>query len=185
VKKQFALNTEPHVAEIGDEIRLEFQPEVMGDAFLDAYEGLRERYNELGIDLDNLAGTAPGTLREAYATLRAFLASLMLPSSAEAFARWEVHAGGEVAGVYTDPVKAAEHAERLNEEAGPDVAEVVDASMPLPDRVLVGLMEWVLELYGGGRPPTSSTGSSAASPPRGSRGTGTSRSKASTRARGR
>ncbi|MFI9569765.1 hypothetical protein [Streptomyces rishiriensis] len=39
--RNFALNTEPHIAEIGA-IRLEFQPEVFGDEFMDAYVELRD-----------------------------------------------------------------------------------------------------------------------------------------------
>ncbi|MFJ4702802.1 hypothetical protein ACIP5N_32080 [Streptomyces sp. NPDC088768] len=62
----------------------------------------------------------------------------------------------------------------------------VFAEMRLPDRVLVELMEWAVELYGGqGRPPTSSTDSSRASRRAGTSGTAPSRSKGSTPARGR
>lgn len=41
MRRSFAINTEPHVAEIGD-TELFFQPEVMGDEFLDAYTALQK-----------------------------------------------------------------------------------------------------------------------------------------------
>ncbi|NED09799.1 hypothetical protein G3I55_50185 [Streptomyces sp. SID6648] len=64
-------------------------------------------------------------------------------------------------------------------------ARVVDG-LRLPDRVLLELVNWVIELYSGGQhPPTQSAGSSKASRPAGTRGTGTSRSMGSTRTRGR
>ncbi|MFF2964221.1 hypothetical protein ACFVT1_36260 [Streptomyces sp. NPDC057963] len=146
-RKSFALRTESHVAEIGDDIELEFQPEVMGDEFLDAYEALQDTYTELGVDPSNAAGMTPAQLRTTTDAVRAFLAGLMLPESAAQF-----------------------------------------DTMRLPHRVIVALLEWTMEIYGGNggqRPPTSSNGSAAASPPRGTRGTASSRSKGSTPARGR
>lgn len=63
------------------------------------------------------------------------------------------------------------------------------AGMRLPDRVLVELLEWTAELYGGGsggdRPTGSSGGSAPRSPSPGTRGTVSSRSRASTLVRGR
>ncbi|WP_331723353.1 hypothetical protein [Streptomyces atratus] len=144
-RKSFALQTEPHVAEIGDDIELEFLPEVMGDDYLDALGRLQDRYKNLGIDLSgDIDEAPPEALREVNAALREFIGSLMLPESAERF-----------------------------------------STMRLPDRVVVALLEWSKEIYGGGRPPTSSNGSAAASPPRGTRSTGSSRSKGSTPTRGR
>ena len=139
--KKFALNTSPHVAEIGDEIKLLFRPEVVSSEFLDMYEDLQTARR----DLENVDDLDAGQLRTALAAVREFLAGLMLPESAEEF----VH-------------------------------------IQLPDRVLVELLEWVMEIYGGGSRPTgSSNGSSAASPPTGRRSTGNSRSRGSTPGRGR
>lgn len=138
--KKFGLNTEPHVAEIGDDIVLEFRPEVMGDEFLDVYEVLQEHLKAVESDEASV-----DELRASNSAIRRFLADLMLPESAERFEK-----------------------------------------VQLPNRVFGELMEWLMGIYGGGeRPPTSSTGSATASPPRGTRGTATSRSKGSTRARGR
>jgi hypothetical protein len=55
----------------------------------------------------------------------------------------------------------------------------------LPTRIIMQLLEWAMEIYGGDRPPTSSPGSSTTSPQAGTPGMGSSRSRASTRARGR
>jgi hypothetical protein len=172
-RQRFALNSEPHVAEIGDDITLEFQPEVMGDEFLDAFESLQEMFTGLGIDPNNIAATDADKVRQAVTGVRLFLAGLMLPDSARQFARWEVHHGGEVVAVYGTPDEARGRAAEL------DGAQVVDAGLRLPDRILIQLMEWVVEVYGQ-RPPTSSSGSATPSPPRGRRGTGSSRSRAST-----
>lgn len=144
-RKSFALNTVPHVAEIGD-VELLFRPEVMGDEFLDAYEAMREKHKLAGVTGEPSDMTAD-QLRETTRAVRKFVADLMFPESAEQF-----------------------------------------AEMPLPDRIVVGLLEWTLEIYGGNggqRPPTSSSASSTASRTPGTRGTGSSRSKASTRTAGR
>ncbi|MFE6022339.1 hypothetical protein ACFQ6O_38320 [Streptomyces sp. NPDC056441] len=142
MRKSFALNTEPHVAEIGDELRFEFRPEVMADEFLDAYELVREAAASVAGGGENVSLEV---VRDSNRAVKAFLAELMLPESAEQF-----------------------------------------VEVQLPPRIFAELLEWTLEVYGGGnRPPTSSNGSSAASRPPGSRGTGTSRSKGSTRATGR
>jgi hypothetical protein len=143
--KRFALHTEPHVAEIGDELAFSFRPEVDGDEFLDAYDALKDRYS--GLQLGN--GADPNAiqtadLREAIGAVRAFLATLMLPESAAEF-----------------------------------------ATTPLPNRIVMQLLEWAMEIYGGDRPPTSSPASATTSPQAGTRGTASSRSRASTRARGR
>lgn len=139
--RTFQLRTEPHVAEIGDDIKLLFQPEVVSDEFLDKFEVLQVAKRDLG----NLEDLDADQLRTALVATREFLAGLMLPESAREF-----------------------------------------VGMRLPDRVLVELLEWVLELYGGGNRPTgSSNGSAPASPPAGKSSTGNSRSRGSTRVRGR
>lgn len=42
--RQFSIRTEPHTAQIG-EVELKFVPEMMGSAFLDGYEKLRDAEN--------------------------------------------------------------------------------------------------------------------------------------------
>ncbi|WP_433856651.1 hypothetical protein [Streptomyces kronopolitis] len=178
--RTFTLNTEPHVATVG-ETQLLFQPEVMGDEFLDAYEALQESQKNLGVDVNNLAAADPENLRAVVRSLRLFLARLMLPESAQTFARWEVVKSGKAVSSHATPGEAAEAAAKVKGDA-----TVKDVGMRLPDRVLVELLEWAVELYGGGQRPTGlSSGSVQASPPPGTRGRAVSPSKASTRARGR
>ncbi|WP_434593244.1 hypothetical protein [Streptomyces sp. A5-4] len=178
-KKQFALNTTPHEAEIGDVV-LQFQPEVMGDQFLDNYSRIQETSKRLNIDLTDMSSVDLSAVKETTQSLRVFLANLMLPDSAEQFARWDVRVGQKVVSSHREPEAAHEAAgARKN-------AEVIDAGMRLPDRVLVELLEWVVELYGGGqRPPTSSNASAPASPSPGTPGKAGSRSRGSMSTRGR
>lgn len=180
-KKTFALNTEPHVATVGDTDLL-FKPEVMGDEFMDALHDLQEAQKAAsGVDLEDLQNLDADALRKTARALRGFLAELMLPESAALFTRVDVYEDGKVAASYATREEADAHA------AGSPGAKAVDA-MPLPDRILVQLMEWVIEIYGGGadeRPPTSSSASATRSPKAGRRGTGVSASKGSTSARGR
>jgi hypothetical protein len=115
--KSFAINTDPHRAEIGEHTLL-FQPEAVGSEFAQAYSGLREVQKQVtaaGDDVD------PELLTAVNAEMRAFLARFMLPESQELF-----------------------------------------ATLKLPDRVLVQLMEWVAEIYGGGS-GNADGGSSSAS----------------------
>lgn len=179
-KKTFTINTEPHVAVIGD-AELHFVPEVMGDEFLSHYERLREAQSALGVDVGDLAKAEPARLRQVVGALRVFLARLMMPESAETFARWEVVVGGKTVSSHDDPADAAEAAEKRKGAA------VVDVGMRLPDRVLVELLEWSVELYGGGssRPTGLSNDSAPASPSPGTPGKAVSRSRASTSTRGR
>ncbi|MFD8774470.1 hypothetical protein [Streptomyces sp. NPDC059916] len=178
--RTFTLNTEPHVATVG-ETELLFQPEVMGDEFLDAYEALQASQKSLGVDVSNLAAAEPENLRAVVRSLRLFLARLMLPESAQIFARWEVVKDGQTVSDHATPEEAAEAAESV--QGG---ATVKDVGMRLPDRVLVELLEWAVELYGGGERPTGlSSGSAQASLPPGTRGKAVSPSRGSTRTRGR
>lgn len=178
-KKAFSLNTTPHEAEIGDAVYL-FEPEVLGDEFLDRYERLQEANRRLDLDPANMTDADLSTVREAAVAMRVFLASLMLPESAHEFARWDVIAGGKVISSHPTPEEATEAAAKRKG------ATVKDAGHRYPDRVLVELMEWVIELYGGGqRPPTSSAVSAPASPSPGRRGKVSSPSRASTSTRGR
>lgn len=179
--KQITLNTEPHVAEVGPH-RLLFAPEVYGDQFLDAYASLQEVQKEVGDgDLSKLSGDK---LRGLYGELRGFLARLMTPEGAAEFNRFEVINGrdGQVLADFRTREEAEDHADKLEFDAG-----VEDKSIRLPDRVLVELMEWVVDLYGGGgsRPTGSSNASARASSKAGTRGKAASRSRASTPAAGR
>lgn len=142
MRKTFALNTEPHVAEIGG-TELLFRPEIPGAEFLDAYETVAEAQKRLAVDPSKPDTVDVDKLRELTGVLRGFLSTLMLPESVGAF-----------------------------------------EAMSLPDRVLVELLEWTMEVYGS-RPPTSSTGSVAPSRRAGTSGKGGSPSRASTPARGR
>lgn len=137
MKKTFALQTEPHIADVGG-TELQFRPEVLGDEFLDFYSPIQEARQQLAASGEDMTNVPVEQIRELNATIRNFLGQLMLPESRETF-----------------------------------------VGMRLPDRVLVELLEWSLELYGGGsqRPPTSSNGSATASRPPGTRGKGASRSR--------
>ncbi|MEU0059073.1 hypothetical protein [Streptomyces sp. NPDC006334] len=179
MRKSFALHTEPHVADIGG-TELLFQPEVMGDEFMDAYAEMRDAQKAKGVDLDNLADADPADLRKTTRALRVFLSRQMLPESAEQFLRLDVVKGGRVLKSFQDLDEAEQYAGKHKD------ARVAEA-LRLPTRVIVELLEWVVELYGGGgtRPTMSSSASSTTSRPAGRPGTGPSPSKASTRTRGR
>ncbi|WP_019548631.1 hypothetical protein [Streptomyces sulphureus] len=145
-RAQFTLNTDPHVAEVGD-TELRFRPEVMGDEYLDAFEEMQDANRAAGVLTDDghpADGATIAGARESRVAARRFLTRLMLEESAEEF-----------------------------------------ADMELPDRVLGELVQWVTEVYGGNRPPTSPNDSARPSPPAGTSGRGASRSKGATRTRGR
>jgi hypothetical protein len=172
--KTFAFNTEPHVASVNGHDLL-FEPEVLGDEFLDAFTGLKEAQTAAsGVDTDNLSTLDPVALRKATRALREFVARLMLPASAREFLALEV--------VSRDGVALSTHQDWDEAE---QAAEQVDGArvrwaMQMPDRVLIQLMEWTTELYGGGanaRPTGSSGGSAKASPRAGKSGPARSRSK--------
>ncbi|MFD3612395.1 hypothetical protein ACFWXA_30875 [Streptomyces atroolivaceus] len=174
MKKQFALNTEPHIADVGG-TELSFQAEVMGDDFMDAYAGLRDAQKGVGVDVDNLEDVDPQTMRAVSRALRDFLAKLMLPESAALMTRVDVFQDGKVLKSFATWDEGEAYAAEIGGGAS------VRHSLRLPDRVLVELMEWVVELYGGGqRPPTSSSGSAKTSQRSGRRGMGVSPSKVST-----
>ncbi|MFF5655196.1 hypothetical protein [[Kitasatospora] papulosa] len=185
MRKSFALNTEPHVADVGG-TELKFEPEVMGDEFLDAYAEMREGQEAKGVDLDNLGDANPADVRRVVRSLRVFLARQMLPESAADFLRVNViDATGTVLATFDDqggPDGLAEAEAFAAEEPGRRIVDV----LRFPTRVVVELLEWVVELYGGGdRPTTSSSASATTSRPSGKRGTAASPSKASTRTPGR
>ncbi|MFE9319234.1 hypothetical protein ACFYNV_29745 [Streptomyces albidoflavus] len=183
MRKSFALATEPHVAELPSlGLELQFLAEVMGDEYLDAYAEMRDMQKaETGVDVDDLEGADVEKVKAASSGLRVFLSRLMLPESAELITRVDVVRGGKTVNSFPSWDEAKAHAERVKGGGARPVW-----ALRLPDRVLVELLEWTVELYTGGRrPPTSSGGSSTASRKGGTRGTGTSRSKGSTRTAGR
>ncbi|MEV0016704.1 hypothetical protein [Streptomyces tendae] len=172
--KNFSFNTDPHVATVNGR-NLLFEPEVMGDAYMDAFAELKEAQAAAsGIDLDDLSTLDPNTLRGATRGLRQFLGRMMLPESAQEFLAVEaVTADGTVLSFHQDWEEAEEAAAQV---AGARARWV----WQMPDRVLVDLMEWVTELYGGGskaRPTGRSGGSAKASPRAGKSGPARSRSK--------
>ncbi|MFJ5814955.1 hypothetical protein ACIQGT_13800 [Streptomyces sp. NPDC093108] len=169
--KKFGLNTEPHEALVGAH-RLLFKPEVLGTEFLDCYDRLQVTIRQLRSETDDPAETDTAAARQSTIATRIFLASLMLPESARQFVRWDVMVDGSTTSTYHDPEEAQQAAAEI------PGAEVHDVGLQFPDRIFVDLTEWVAELYGGGRPPTSSGGSAPASPTPGRRGKGTSRSRA-------
>ncbi|KQW11405.1 hypothetical protein [Streptomyces sp. Root369] len=179
--KDFAVRTEPHVANLGALGELHFIPEVFGDEFLDGYTQVQAAQAALSGEQD-LTKMDPEALRDVYGSMRGFLARLMTPESAERFLRFEVIKTGKV----FDHFRSREEAEAKAAELGP-TARVEDNSMRVPDRVLIELLEWTTELYGGGneRPTTPSSGSSRASRRAGTPGKGSSPSKGSTRTAGR
>ncbi|MFH9439022.1 hypothetical protein [Streptomyces rochei] len=181
--KDFAVRTTPHVANLGDLGSVEFVAEVFGDEFLDGYNKVQEAQAALGGETD-ITKMQPDTLRQVYGAMRQFLGSLMTQESAEVWLRFEVIKGGKVIDHFRSSHQAHEKAAELGA-----TARVQDRSLcsRIPDRVLVDLLEWVTELYGGGnaRPTTPSSGSSRASRRAGTPGKGSSPSKASTRTAGR
>lgn len=175
-RKSFAINKESHVADLGDGTELHFAPETYGDLFLDAYAELQDVQATLGADDGDMSGLSGDKLRSLYGAIRKYLTKMMTEDSADRFSRYEVRQGGEVVEVFRERAEADTYCEGLG--AG---ARVDDKSIRLPDRVLIELMEWSIELYGGGtkaRPTGRSKGSSAGSRRTGTTGRATSRSKA-------
>ncbi|WP_031191534.1 MULTISPECIES: hypothetical protein, partial [Streptomyces] len=106
MKKTFALNTEPHIADIGG-LELAFQAEVFGDDFLEAYQILRDVQQASGVDPDDLTQADPDELRGISRALRVFLAQLMLPESAELITRLDVVQDGSLLASSHDMEEAA------------------------------------------------------------------------------
>ncbi|GGZ73308.1 hypothetical protein ACFOOM_00860 [Streptomyces echinoruber] len=179
MRKTIALNTEPHIIEVGPH-ELELQPEVYGDEFVDAYVELSEAQKAKGVDLENLdEATDPQVLRRTMRAVRVFLARQMLPKSAEFFLRLDVVQDGKALKSFQDLDEAQAFAD------GHPGARVRDA-LRLPTRAVVEILETVVELYGGGgRPTTPSSGSARRSRPGGTSGTAPSLSRASTHISGR
>ncbi|UJV42993.1 hypothetical protein [Streptomyces sp. AMCC400023] len=175
-RKSFAMNREPHVADLGDGTELHFVPEVYGDRFLDAYGDLKEAQAALGAEDKEISELSGDRLRSLYGAIRTYLAKMMTDESAAIFNRYEVSQAGTVVEVFQVEELALTCCEGLG-----GGARVIDKSLRLPDRVLIELMEWSLELYGGGakaRPTGPSKGSSAGPKRTGTSGRASSRSKA-------
>jgi hypothetical protein len=175
-RKQFALNRTPHVAQLGDDLELHFVPEVMGDEFVEGYVQLQDAIRRLGLggsSAEDIAGADLEGIKGIVQDLRAFITKLLVPESRDLFARFVVVQDGEEVGVFHYRKEAEEDAERR------EGATVRDDSFPLPLRVLMELLEWISELYGGAgaRPTGSSTASSSPSRRAGRRGTDSSPSK--------
>ncbi|MGH6979060.1 MAG: hypothetical protein ACRED4_07195 [Brevundimonas sp.] len=126
-EKTFSINTEPHVAIIGNE-RIEFLPEVVGTDFAEGYAALvevQQKVNDAKAAKSSSTKHAKGPtmdprmMLELNSGMRTFLSGLMMPESKERF-----------------------------------------AEMRLPDRILVNLLEWVAELYGGGSGKSADGGQS-------------------------
>lgn len=125
--KNFAINTEPHVATIGN-VQLRFQPEVIGSEFASAYAKLVDAQQKVNDRKGAKASSTkhgkaetvdPATLVELNQAMREFLSGLMLPDSQKVFETFQV-----------------------------------------PDRILVELLQWTSELYGGGSGNADAGGSS-------------------------
>lgn len=112
--KSFAINTEPHVADVGG-TELKFQPEVIGAEFAQAYAGLRAVQSKVKGNKASSTKHAkeesldPSVLVEVHEAMRTFIRRFLVEESHAAF-----------------------------------------DTLRLPDRILVQLLEWVAELYGGG-----------------------------------
>jgi hypothetical protein len=121
--RQFAINTDPHVFQVGD-TKLLLEPEVEGAVFAQAYAELREVQGKVkgakvvaakgghkpkGGGKDDADDMDPAVLIQLNTAMRSFLRGFMLPDSVAVF-----------------------------------------DGMRLPDRVLVEMMEAVAELYGSG-----------------------------------
>lgn len=148
-QRTFTLNTEPHEAKIGDAV-LRFMPEVLGTEMLDAYATLQEAQRDAADSGD------PEVVRNTLRSVREFLAALMTEGSATEFLTLDVvTADNVVAASFTVPAQAHASAASL---PGSKVRDRIQ----LPQRILMELLEWVVELHGGGaaaRPTGRSAGS--------------------------
>lgn len=76
--KNFVLNTEPHVADIGG-TPIRFTPEVFGDEFMEGYQNLRAL-----MKTGEVAEMDPADLKALYAGCREFLSGLMADDDSRA-----------------------------------------------------------------------------------------------------
>lgn len=144
VTKDFAIRSEPHVATIGEH-RLTFAPEANGSELLDGYAKLKAAQASVDVEKD------PAAAKKILRALRVFLASLMLPESADLFLTVDVlNEEGVRVRSFKDEAEAEEFA------ASSMVGAKVVERLPLPQRVLTELLEWIIEVLGGGARPTGS-----------------------------
>lgn len=170
MRKSFALHTDPHVAEIGN-LELLFSPEVMGDEFMDAFTEMRAKQAEQGVDVTDPAAEGQ-TMKRASRAAREFLARFLAEDADRFTALRVVRQDGSEVGTYPTLDEANQAAAEV--EGGARVVDVI----PLPARVLVELLHWTVELYGGATRPTGPSSASATASRRGgTRGTARSRSK--------
>lgn len=80
-EKTFAINTAPHVATIGD-VKLQFEPEVIGAAFAEAYSELKTAQQGVKDAGDDVG---PAELKAVNEGMRAFLRRFMLPETQQTF----------------------------------------------------------------------------------------------------
>jgi len=136
-QRTFTLNTEPHKAVVGDTL-LHFLPEVLGTEMLDAY-AILQAAQQAAKD-----GGDAETLRTSLRAVREFLAALMTDESATLLLTLDViTADNVVAASFTDPAAAKASSASL---PGSKVRE----RLQLPQRILLELLEWVMELHGAG-----------------------------------
>lgn len=89
-EKTFALNTEPHVAVIGDQ-RFEFLPEVVGAEFAGSYAKLKDMRDRVRAPKGAKAKADAADIVDAELlaslseSMRSFIRGFLLPASAEAF----------------------------------------------------------------------------------------------------
>lgn len=79
--KKFHLNTEPHVAELGPDLKFFFEPEVDGAVFASAYQQLAEAQAALGVDDLGNKVPDPESLKTLELVIRTFLGEFMLERS--------------------------------------------------------------------------------------------------------
>lgn len=128
--KTFTLSREPHVATVGEHT-LTFLSELYGTELLDGHARLTTKQGELKGRTDAAAA------KELLHAVREFLASLMTPECAAEFL-------------------AIDTITRTSALDGVVVTETT-YRIPLPQRVLTELMEWIITVHTGGedvRPPT-------------------------------
>lgn len=126
--RTFNLNTQPHQAMIGDTV-LKFEPEVIGSDFAEAYTSLQTLQTRVG-DM--------GKPQRATSTKHAKDTGPAVD--------------GQVLKDLSDGMRSF-----LRKFMLPESQTEFDG-MRLPDRVLVELLEWVAELYGGGSGKTPAAG---------------------------
>lgn len=85
-RQRFSINTEPHVAEIGDD-EYHFKPEVYTDELLDAWAELRalEAAQAAGATKDDDPKVIAERIRKSGAALKDFLAEMLMEDSVEKF----------------------------------------------------------------------------------------------------